>query len=66
MNEEEFLVKWRSEKSAYEAWASFVKEKIESALTLEHETLQLDYSVRHFIGASLTQMHMQKSKTKLE
>lgn len=46
MNEEQFLAKWSSEKAVYEAWASFVKEKIELALTLEHETLQLDYFIK--------------------
>lgn len=46
MTEAEFIEKWRTEKAAYAAWGTFVKEQIETALSREHEALRLDYFIK--------------------
>lgn len=46
MTEQEFLKRWEHEKPVYQAWADFIKNKIEQALTAAIAPTQLDYFLK--------------------
>lgn len=46
MTEQEFLERWSSERLIYEAWAGFIKEKIEQGLQISIAPVQLDYFLK--------------------